>query len=161
MIADPQNLDSWYPSTTMVSGTPSYVVELVRGRGVELALVEVCGEALTPSQALALRSDCPNATILNLYGPTETTVDSVGFVVCGGTVCIGRPIDNTLCYVVHPNNGILCPPGVAGELWIGGAGVARGYHNRSDLTAAKFVPNPFSGGKGRVYKTGDRVQWNA
>ena len=75
-----------------------------------------------------------------------------------GASSIGRPIDNTVVYVVHPTTGELCPPGVVGELWIGGAGVARGYHNRPELTAQRFVPNPY--GPGRVYKTGDLVRWN-
>ena len=114
------------------------------------------GEALLESTARR------HPGVLNFYGPTETTIDSTWHRVEPtqiGNPPIGKPIDNTLCYVVHPDDGSLCGLGVAGELWIGGAGVARGYHNRRELTAAKFVPNPF--GEGRVYKTGDRVQWNA
>jgi len=61
--------------------------------------------------------------------------------------------------VVHPDDGTLCPPGVSGELWVGGIGVSIGYHNRPELTAEKFITNPF--GDGRVYKTGDRVKWDA
>ena len=71
---------------------------------------------------------------------------------------IGRPLPNTLCYVVHPDDGTLCPPGVSGELWVGGIGPGIGYHNRPELTAEKFISNPF--GPGRVYKTGDRVKWD-
>ena len=72
---------------------------------------------------------------------------------------IGNPLPNTLLYVVHPDDGTLCPPGVSGELWVGGIGVGIGYHNRPELTAEKFIPDPFSN-SGRVYKTGDRVKWN-
>ena len=71
---------------------------------------------------------------------------------------IGKPLPNYLCYVVHPN-GSLCPPNVYGELWVGGPGVSsEGYLNRPELTAEKFIENPFGGGK--VYRTGDRVKWN-
>lgn len=85
------------------------------------------------------------------------------------TDSIGKPIANYLCYVVHPHitnveNGDkeepeLCPPNVWGELWIGGLGVTNGYLNRPELTAEKFLPNPF-GGVGKVYRTGDRVKWS-
>ena len=79
-----------------------------------------------------------------------------------GIQSIGTPIKNALCYVIASttDTNALVPPGVAGELWIGGVGVARGYHDRPELTAAKFVPDPFGGAEGRVYKTGDLVRWN-
>jgi hypothetical protein len=93
---------------------------------------------------------------MNSYGPTEISM------ICTTSATsenIGGPLPNTLCYVVHPDDGTLCPPGVSGELWVGGIGVSKGYHNRPELTAEKFIPNPFSN-SGRVYKTGDRVKWN-
>ena len=102
--------------------------------------------------------------ISETYGPTET---SICCLQSSSPSTISRPLSNVLCYVVHPDNGELCPPGVSGELWIGGAGVSLGYHNRPQLTAdEKFIGNPFRGSSntvpspGKVYKSGDRVKWN-
>jgi hypothetical protein len=105
--------------------------------------------------------------LVHVYGPTETTTYAtwhrVGAVEDGATtIPIGRPIANTEAYVL---DGRLqpVPVGVPGELYIGGAGVARGYLNRPELTAEKFVPDPFSGDEpgARLYKTGDRVRRRA
>ncbi|MFF7753149.1 amino acid adenylation domain-containing protein [Streptomyces sp. NPDC007971] len=97
----------------------------------------------------------------NAYGPTETTITATSFVLTGDqpVVPIGRPLANTEVYVMDGFGG-LTPLGVPGELWIGGVGVARGYHNRPDLTEQRFVPHPFSGDPdARVYRTGDLVRW--
>jgi amino acid adenylation domain-containing protein len=102
--------------------------------------------------------------LVNNYGPTECTVVATsGFVPPGihsdGLPTIGRPIANTQVYILDEN---LCqvPAGVAGELHIGGAGVARGYRNRPNLTAEKFISDPFSDGfSGRLYKTGDVARY--
>ena len=114
------------------------------------------GEALVPELAreLAGRSQ----TVWNLYGPTETTIWSAAYRVNGqrdGLVPIGRPILNTqICVLDSYLNPV--PAGVRGEIYIGGEGVARGYLNRSELTAERFIANPFGGGVGaRLYKTGD------
>ena len=96
----------------------------------------------------------------NCYGPTEA---SILCTFSHSPSTIGRPLPNVLCYVVHPDDGSLCPPGVSGELWIGGVGVSLGYNNRPELTAEKFIPDTFrtdSSSPGDVYKTGDRVKWN-
>jgi amino acid adenylation domain-containing protein/non-ribosomal peptide synthase protein (TIGR01720 family) len=116
------------------------------------------GETLAPELAGAL---LPRATSLwNLYGPTETTIWSTlaRMESAGGIAPIGRPIANTQVYVLdeHLNP---TPVGVPGELYIGGDGLARGYLNRPDLTAEKFVPNPFVAGGCRLYKTGDLARW--
>ena len=97
----------------------------------------------------------------NSYGPTECSIIATAG---SSSKTIGKPIENALAYVVHKDNGRLCPPGVSGELWIGGVGVSRGYHKRPDLTAEKFIQNPFdvkgdADFTGKVYKTGDRVRW--
>ena len=96
----------------------------------------------------------------NLYGPTETTIWSTAFqLTADGQVSIGRPIANTQVYVF---DGALepLPIGVVGELYIGGAGVARGYLAQPRLTAERFVPNPFGEGD-RLYRTGDLARWRA
>ncbi|MGN9909960.1 amino acid adenylation domain-containing protein [Phytohabitans sp. LJ34] len=101
--------------------------------------------------------------LIHWYGPTETTVIStchvVGSAGTGAVMPIGRPIADTQLYIVDVR-GQLAPIGTPGELWIGGAGVARGYLGRPELTAERFVPNPFSTVPGaRVYRTGDLVRW--
>jgi amino acid adenylation domain-containing protein len=109
-----------------------------------------------------------NVRLINSYGPTETTVvatmcdlgsqDEIGL---SDNVPIGRPIANTTAYVLDEFSKVV-PIGVAGELHLGGAGMARGYINRSDLTTQKFVPNPFSDQpNARLYKTGDVVRYRA
>jgi amino acid adenylation domain-containing protein/non-ribosomal peptide synthase protein (TIGR01720 family)/FkbM family methyltransferase len=119
----------------------------------------VGGEAIGegPWRALASR---PEIAFWNVYGPTECTVDTTACRI--GEVSspsIGRPLANVRLYVVEPE-WRLAPEGSVGELWIGGEGLARGYLGRSDLTAERFVPDPFSGGRGeRLYRTGDRVRW--
>ncbi|HEX6746978.1 MAG TPA: amino acid adenylation domain-containing protein, partial [Longimicrobium sp.] len=101
--------------------------------------------------------------VVNLYGPTEATIDSTSHV-CGlddGAPAIGRPIANARIYVLDAR-GEAAPVGVAGELYVGGAGVARGYLGRAGLTAERFVPDPFSPGAGaRLYRTGDLGRWRA
>ncbi|MDN5870699.1 MAG: amino acid adenylation domain-containing protein [Nitrococcus sp.] len=97
----------------------------------------------------------------NLYGPTETTIWSTGFRILDpdAPILIGKPIANTLCYILDSGKSPL-PQGVAGELWIGGDGVADGYLNRPELTAERFVPDPFARVAGaRMYRTGDLVRW--
>jgi amino acid adenylation domain-containing protein len=101
------------------------------------------------------------AEIFNMYGPTETTVWSTTHRVASSaaSVPIGRPIANTRTYVVD-ENGALAPIGTVGELYIGGAGVTRGYWRRPELTAERFVANPFEPGQsGKIYRTGDLVRY--
>ncbi len=100
--------------------------------------------------------------VWNVYGPTETTIWSSCERVRAerGPVSIGRPIANTTMYVLD-GSGNLVPVGVAGELHIGGAGLARGYWNRPELTAERFIEDRVSGGGGRLYKTGDQARWLA
>ncbi|HSG38002.1 MAG TPA: amino acid adenylation domain-containing protein, partial [Thermoanaerobaculia bacterium] len=120
------------------------------------------GEAVQPARLAAwLREE--NVPVLHCYGPTETTVAATTALLSGWqegeAIPIGRPSHGARVYVVDPAFQLV-PPGVWGELWIGGTGVARGYLERPDLTAAAFVPNPWSGGPGeRAYRSGDRVRF--
>ncbi|MGC4118614.1 MAG: LLM class flavin-dependent oxidoreductase [Myxococcales bacterium] len=119
----------------------------------------VGGEALASDLAAELRG-LVSGHVLNMYGPTETTVWSASHQVvdAAGAIPIGRPIANTRIYVVDQNLRPV-PVGIPGELVIGGAGVVRGYLNRPELTAQRFVADPFGPPGGRLYRTGDRARW--
>jgi amino acid adenylation domain-containing protein len=124
------------------------------------------GEALTAESLRLWRHAAPETRLINEYGPTETVVGCCIHVVGpedpdSGPVPIGRPIANTELYVLDEARQPVAT-GVMGELYIGGAGVARGYLNRPELTAERFVPDPFSGRPGaRLYKTGDLARYRA
>jgi amino acid adenylation domain-containing protein/non-ribosomal peptide synthase protein (TIGR01720 family) len=142
---------------TVLQATPvSWLMLLEAGWQSSKRLKAFCGgEALSPDLAKKLASRCRSAW--NMYGPTETTIYSLieELKDVEGKVPIGKPIAHTLAYVLDERMEPL-PAGTAGELYIGGDGLARGYMGRSDLTAEKFVPNPFSATEGeRLYRTGD------
>lgn len=121
----------------------------------------VGGEALPPDLAAQLLGRCDE--LWNMYGPTETTVWSTCCRVQDPEtgISIGRPIANTRVHVLDEHRQ-LCPVGVPGEIHIGGAGVALGYLHRPELTAERFVPDPFASDEGaRLYRTGDRGRWRA
>ena len=133
------------------------------GTDAPLRRVIVGGEAL-PAEAqkeVALR--LPRATLYNLYGPTETTIH-VTHWTCradgAAQVPIGRPITETSARVLDADLNLV-PPGMPGELYLGGVSLARGYLNRAALTAERFVADPFDPRGGRLYRTGDLVRWNA
>jgi len=118
----------------------------------------VGGEQVTEEHVRILKEINPGIEIYNEYGPTETTVGCVVAQLSEGMpVVIGRPIAGTRVYVLT-EEGELCPVGVAGEICIGGAGVGRGYLHNAELTASKFVADPFCAG-GRMYRTGDIGRW--
>jgi amino acid adenylation domain-containing protein len=122
------------------------------------------GEAFSLPLLNSILATSPACKILNHYGPTETTVGSLTFDAtthelpdAARTVPIGRPIANTQIYILDKHQN-LCPTGVAGELYIGGAGVAAGYLNDPERTAARFVPDLLSTGA-RLYRTGDLARY--
>ncbi|MFE7467339.1 amino acid adenylation domain-containing protein, partial [Streptomyces sp. NPDC057499] len=122
------------------------------------------GDAVPAAAAQRLLEACPGVVLVNGYGPTESTTFAVcgplaGQDVSGGGVPLGEVMDNTRAYVL---DAAMRPVGVgvAGELYLGGSGLARGYDGRADLTAERFVADPFGRG-GRLYRTGDLVRWRA
>ncbi|HEX7737139.1 MAG TPA: amino acid adenylation domain-containing protein, partial [Ktedonobacteraceae bacterium] len=122
------------------------------------------GEALETGQVAFWQKVAPHMRIYNEYGPTETTVGCSVYEVSvrnreQGSVPIGKPIANTSLYILDAR-ARLVPIGVVGELYIGGAGLGRGYLGRSDLTAEGFIPHPFSQEPGaRLYRTGDLARY--
>ena len=146
---------------THIQCTPSFAKLLLEQRNVSaLSNIQgflVGGEALSPALARELR----NATgghIFNMYGPTETTVWSAVRHIQEEEVVIGAPISNTRLHVLDERLNLL-PVGIKGELYIAGEGVTRGYWNRPDMTAERFIPDPFARKPGsRMYRTGDLVR---
>ncbi len=154
---------------SLVKITPAHL-ELLKshlppdGSRLHTRALVVGGEALAPAAVEFWRTRAPGTRIINEYGPTETVVGCcVHDVTAGsfpsGVVPIGRPIANTTIYLL---DGRLQPVPVAvtGELYVGGFGVARGYLGRPDLTAEKFIPDPFGATAGaRLYRTGDLARY--
>jgi len=145
---------------TTVTLPPSALSALPVEELPALRTITVAGEAL-PAELVARWG--ARYRLWNLYGPTEATIWSTA-VECsdsGRKPDIGGPIANVRAYVLDAGGEPL-PVGVAGELYLGGAGVARGYLGRPGLTAERFVPDPFGGEAGaRLYRTGDRARWTA
>src|SRR5215213_6580857 len=155
---------------TLLKLTPAHLeplgAELAKraaARGGVRRLV-IGGEALHSEQLSWWSEHAPETQVVNEYGPTETVVgccvyERAAGELLAGAVPIGRPIANTRLYVLDAGMGLV-PEGVFGELHVGGAGVSRGYLNRADLTAERFVPDAFSNIPGAwLYKTGDIVRW--
>ncbi|MFJ4806927.1 amino acid adenylation domain-containing protein, partial [Streptomyces murinus] len=147
---------------TVIQATPSLWQTLVddHPEAVRAVKVLVGGEALPPQLARLLQE--ASGSVTNLYGPTETTIWSAAKTITSSTETpsIGCPIGNTSVFVL---DGELrpVPVGVAGELYIAGEGVARGYLGRPGLSAERFVACPFGAAGSRMYRTGDLVKWNS
>ncbi len=123
------------------------------------------GDVLSPAHVRKALEALPGIRLVNGYGPTEATTFTCCHVMNGPAdaedpVPIGRPIANSRVYVLDRWLGPV-PPGVPGELWIGGDGLARGYLERPAQTAERFAPDPFGPPGGRLYRTGDRARWRA
>ncbi|HSP79762.1 MAG TPA: condensation domain-containing protein, partial [Myxococcaceae bacterium] len=124
------------------------------------------GEAAEPSAVRRVLESKPPLRLVNAYGPTETTTFATSYGIThvpegASAVPIGQPISNTSAYVLDEHLRPV-PVGVPGELYVGGEGVARGYLGRPELTAERFLPDPFSTTPGaRLYRTGDKVRWLA
>ncbi|WP_262696519.1 non-ribosomal peptide synthetase, partial [Kordiimonas aquimaris] len=142
---------------------PAFLPMLTPSCWQSVKTLVVAGDAALPRSVFDW---CKERAFFNAYGPTESTVGSSIYKVPSlsslsdhSTVPIGRPISNTQLYVLSDNLSVL-PIGAVGELYIGGAGLARGYLNRPELTAERFISNPFSNDTGsRLYRTGDLVRY--
>jgi amino acid adenylation domain-containing protein len=144
-------------ATTMQATPATWRLLFESGWKGDRSLRVLCGgEAMDRDLAARLISTC--GSVWNMYGPTETTIWSSVARIESDELTIGRPIANTQMYVLDGNREPM-PIGIVGELWIGGEGIARGYLGRPELTAEKFVQNPF--GKGRLYKTGDLARYRS
>ncbi|MGF7119706.1 non-ribosomal peptide synthase/polyketide synthase [Rhodococcus sp. BE178] len=153
-------------AVTATSFVPSmlsaFTAELASGECGSLRTVLVAGEAF-PTAAAAAFARVNGAELHNLYGPTEFAVHATARPVAGvvgASVPMGGPVWNSRAFVLDGRLNPV-PAGVAGELYLAGAQLARGYFGRSDLTADRFVANPFSDHGERMYRTGDLVKWTA
>ena len=160
-VTDPQALVTLMAKNrvTVMQATPAtWRMLFAAGWHGNPSLKVLCGgEALPQDLANHLAESC--AAVWNVYGPTETTIWSTRTQIqAGNPVHIGLPMENTTVYVLDPQ-GHMVPQGLPGELFIGGEGLARGYRGRPDLTATRFLPDPFSEKTGaRMYRTGDWVR---
>ncbi|SDD25289.1 non-ribosomal peptide synthetase [Actinokineospora iranica] len=164
---------------------PAYLAELIRAEGVTtvhfvpsmlrafladpaartctgLRRVLCSGEALPADLAASFHALLPTVELHNLYGPTEASVDVTAQLATPGplpTIPIGRPVWNTACYVLDRNLRPV-PNGVAGELYLAGVQLARAYLGRPDLTATRFVADPYGAPGARMYRTGDLARFD-
>ncbi|HEY7767648.1 amino acid adenylation domain-containing protein, partial [Longimicrobium sp.] len=150
---------------TVAQFVPTLLQAMLGARPAGSALpcrILFCGGEPLPAALVQEARAAGAGEVVNLYGPTEATIDSTSHVcgVDGRAPAIGRPIANARVYVLDAR-GEPAPVGVAGELYVGGAGVARGYLGRAGLTAERFVPDPFAGDGARMYRTGDLGRWRA
>ncbi|MFE9858966.1 amino acid adenylation domain-containing protein [Streptomyces sp. NPDC005780] len=138
------------------------IAETDPGAFAGLRLVCAGGELASPDAMQRVAGTAPGVRVLHVYGPTETTTFATRYDVAAGLPSgpppIGRPLDGMRSYVLDGSLGPV-PPGVVGELYLAGRGVARGYTGLPGLTAARFVADPFDGEGGRMYRTGDLVRW--
>ncbi|QHB33955.1 amino acid adenylation domain-containing protein [Yersinia canariae] len=144
--------------------TPSFFTQMIDSGLLEAgrhrpAFIMIGGEAATPHLWDRLKQH-PELNVVNFYGPSEYTIDTLGaHTQVAAQPVIGRPVANTEVYLLDSQLAKV-PVGVVGELYIAGKGLARGYLNRPDLTAARFVANPFRHGE-VMYRSGDLMRWTA
>lgn len=153
---------------TVLNQTPSafYVLQdtfLSEKRNASLRYIIFGGSALQPNYLREWKSNFPNCKLINMYGITETTVhvtykEIEEEEIENGISNIGKAIPTLKCYILDENKS-LQPIGVTGEIYVEGAGLARGYLNRETLTKERFIANPIDPTKGPLYKTGDLARW--
>ncbi|WP_137983228.1 non-ribosomal peptide synthetase, partial [Pseudomonas viridiflava] len=164
VVTDVLALQQGEHDVTLINTVPSALKALLESGGLRESVhtVNVAGEALKRSLAESLFEQTHVKRLCNLYGPSETTTYSSWVAMDreqGFAAHIGKPVGNTQFYLLDKQMQPV-PLGVPGEIYIGGAGVARGYLNRDDLTAERFLSDPFSKApNARMYKTGDLGRW--
>ncbi|WP_338868536.1 non-ribosomal peptide synthase/polyketide synthase [Myxococcus stipitatus] len=152
-----------HDEVTLLNTVPSAAAELVRSGGIpsSVSTINLAGEPLPGALSRALFHHSPGLNLFNLYGPTEDTTYSTFSLVSPDSTSeptIGKPLAGSQAFILDSSLQPL-PIGVPGELFLAGAGLARGYLSRPDLTAERFIPNPFGIPGARMYRTGDRVRW--
>ncbi|HEY0735657.1 MAG TPA: amino acid adenylation domain-containing protein, partial [Herpetosiphonaceae bacterium] len=151
-------------SVTLINTVPSAMAELVRIGGVPhtVSTVNLAGEPLSRALVQGIYRQTAARHVFNLYGPSEDTTYSTFTEIAPDderAPSIGRPISNTQAYILDATLQPV-PVGVTGELYLSGAGLARGYLQRPALTAERFIPDPFGGAAGsRLYRTGDQARY--
>jgi amino acid adenylation domain-containing protein len=176
VIADPEKLDAEEllhmvdtAGVTVMDLPPAYLRQLcarLEGRTLPMRLCIAGGEGWSAAALDATRAALPGVQLVNAYGPTEAVITATawraGSEGCGSAAYapLGLPLGDRSAYVMDAELNLL-PRGQAGELCIGGSGLARGYRDRPGLTADRFVADPYSVQGGRLYRTGDLVRWNA
>ncbi len=167
-VLDLSDVTAALTQITVLHAVPSWMAQLVdhlrtQPRTLALRQILVGGEQVPSALLHGLAATLPDAAIDVLYGPTEGTILAGAVTVDRGNISaaplVGRPLPNTQLYVLDAD-GVQVEAGVTGELYIGGAGVTRGYTGQPALTAARFAPDPFGDIVGaRLYRTGDRCRW--
>jgi len=150
------------PTVNVIKLTPSHINFLENKTNSNLSIAIVGGEQLEQQQVVWLKAMNPNIRIYNEYGPTEATIGCTVYEINEPEkpVLIGKPIANTQILLLD-EDGRLAPKGVPGEICIAGDCLARGYLNRPELTAERFVPNPYASiPGGKIYRTGDIGRWH-
>lgn len=165
LIVEPRNMWNFIERNKInaLGAVPTHLKVLIDNivTSHSLKYVLVAGEVFTKSLYNQLKSTVNAEMIINLYGPTETTIFST-YYICheneeSSSIPIGKPLSNYRAYILNQDYYPV-PIGVTGELYIAGAGVGRGYINKSDLTDEKFISDPFIPGE-KMYKTGDLTRW--
>jgi len=155
-------------SVSVLYMAPAYLREFLRVLGDRRLAIRGCiagGEAWPAKDFAAAQRALSPEWLVNAYGPTETVITPTAWLADGATdlevatVPIGQPVGRRRAYVLDKYLNAV-PPGVAGELYLGGESLARGYLDRPGLSAQRFVADPFSEGGTRLYRTGDRVRWD-
>lgn len=143
----------------------NHMVEYHLSAFASLEQVLFGGEAASSNFVQRFKTQYPDCTLSNIYGPTECTTFALSHVISqnfdpGKPIALGKPLTNTSAIILN-EAGRVCPPGIKGEIHLGGSGLALGYLNQASLTATKFIPNPFPELAGtRLYKTGDSGYYN-
>ncbi|GFE83703.1 hypothetical protein GCM10011487_57030 [Steroidobacter agaridevorans] len=154
------------PGVTLINTVPSAIKAIMNSGGIPTTtrVVNLAGEALTEDVVDSIFESSSVHCVSNLYGPSETTTYSTYVVMPreeGFNASVGRPVSNTQVHILDRNLQMV-PLGVIGEIYIGGDGVARGYLHRPDLTADRFIADPFGPHtQARIYRTGDLGRWRA